>query len=142
MSKDVISVAITDTVMKAIKTLRENHISGAPVLDENNNLKGVISEGDILKLIEYKPSLIPFLELLEEHPDDILDATKVALKEKVGDIMSKHPVTVGPDTTVSEASLLMWNKKVNRLPVIEKGKLVGIIARADLLKAFEEKTIQ
>ena len=56
--------------------------------------------------------------------------------------MSKHPVTVNPEASVSEASLLMWNKKVNRLPVIKEGKLVGIIARADLLKAFEEKITQ
>ena len=142
MSRNVISVRTTDTLTKAIKTLRENHISGAPVLDENNDLKGVISESDILKMIEHKPFLVPFLELLEEHPDDILDAARIASKEKVGNIMSKPPITVNPSTSVSEAAMLMWNKKVNRLPVVDKkGNMIGIIARADLLKAFEEKMV-
>lgn len=139
MSKGVVSVRTTNSVAEAIKILRDNHISGAPVLDEENELKGIISEYDILKLIEYKPFLAPFLELLEEHPDDILNAVRLASKKSVGEVMSKPPITVNPDTSVSEAALLMWDKKVNRLPVVDKnGNLVGIIARADLLKAFYE----
>lgn len=139
MSKNVVSLRTTDTIAETIKILKDNHISGAPVLGENNKLKGIISESDILKLIEYKPSLIPFLELLEEHPDDILDAARIASKKRVEEVMSKHPITVSPDTSASEAALLMWNKNVNRLPVVDKkANLVGIVTRADILKVFED----
>lgn len=137
MSGDVISVRTTDALIDAIRTLSKNHISGAPVLDETNNLKGVISEADILKLIEYQPSLIPFLELLEDNPDDITDAIRIASKKRVDEIMSKPAIVVNENRSASDAASLMWSKKINRLPVLDnKNNLVGIITRADLLKAF------
>lgn len=137
MSRDVISVKTTDTLMEVVKLMRDNHISGVPVLDEGNKLRGVISESDILKLVEYKPFLVPFLELLEKHPGDMQDIVRTASKRKVVDVMSQPPIAVNPDTLISESALLMWNKKLNRLPVVDRnGNLLGIVTRADLLKIF------
>ncbi len=137
MSRDVISVKTTDTLMEVVKLMRDNHISGVPVLDESNKLRGIISESDILKLVEYKPFLVPFLELLEKHPGDMQDIVRTASKRKVVDVMSQPPIAVSPDTLISESALLMWNKKLNRLPVVDRnGNLLGIVTRADLLKIF------
>lgn len=137
MSKGVVSIGVGDTVLDAVKVLRDNNVAGAPVLDDEGNLVGVFSESDVLKLIESHPFITPFLELLEDNPDDVRDAMRIASEKTVGEVMSKHPVTVRQDDSLSEAAALMWGKNINRLPVVDdNGSLVGIIARADLLKAF------
>lgn len=136
MTEEVISVKENDSVLDAIRTLKKNKISGAPVLDEEGKLAGIISEGDILNLIEYHPFLEPFLELLEDNPDDIKETLHMARKRKVSEVMTKKVITISPDDSVSKAAKIMWEKKINRLPVVEEKKIVGIITRADILKAF------
>jgi len=143
MSKDVISVRTKDVVLDAIKVLKENQISGAPVIDENNDLKGVISGTDVLKLvghlIDYHPFLIPFLEILEKHPDDLANVVKDASKKRVEGIMSEPPIVVDENASIYRAASLMWKRDINRLPVVDNdGTLVGIITRKDLLRAFKE----
>ena len=139
MSRNVISINTGATVSKAIKILKNKHISGAPVLDDEKNLVGMVSESDILKLVEYHPFLTPFLELLEDQPDDLKDSYQMASQKKISEIMSKHLITVHPDTEVAHAAAIMVEKNINRLPVVkEKNEriVIGIITRADILKAF------
>jgi CBS domain-containing protein len=134
MSKEVIYVQEDDGVLSTIKTLKKNRISGVPVLDENNSLSGIISESDILKLIESESVLFPLFEMIE-NPERLESITKIMAQKKVKDVMSKPLVFVYPDTPISEIVSMMWSKDINRVPVVdEKGSLVGIIARADLLK--------
>lgn len=143
MSSNVISVKTTDSVLDAIKTLRDNQISGVPVIDENNNLKGVMSGTDILRLvghlIEYHPFLIPFFKILEESPEDLKKIVKEASTRKVEEIMSEPAITIKENVSVYNAATLMFKKDVNRLPVVdENGSLVGVITRKDLLQAFKD----
>jgi CBS domain-containing protein len=139
MSKKVVFVRANDTVSDAIKILRKAHVSGAPVINNEGNLVGIISESDVLRLMEYHPFLEPFFELLEENSDEIRETLKVASKKKVHELMSKKPITISPDTEVAHAAAIMWERNINRLPVVDEkdeGKVVGIITRADILKAF------
>ncbi len=143
MSRDVVSVKTTDAVLDAIRVLKDNQISGAPVVDEENNLRGVVSGTDVLgivdHLIEYHPFIVPFLEIIEKHSDDLETIVKDASKKKVGEIMSEPAIVVDENASIYWAASLMWKRDVNRLPVVDSDKnLVGIITRKDLLRAFKE----
>ncbi|RLI90856.1 MAG: CBS domain-containing protein [Candidatus Altiarchaeales archaeon] len=143
MSRDVISVRTTDAVLDAIKVLKENEISGAPVIDEENNLRGVVSGTDVLRLIEhlidYHPFLIPFLDILEKYPDDLTNIVKDASKKRVKEIMSEPAIVVDENASIYRAASLMWKNDINRLPVVDNdGTLVGIITRKDILRVFKE----
>ncbi len=108
MTKDVVTVSPTITVKNLAKTLIENQISGAPVVDRNGKILGVVSEADI-----------------------------VAKKGKqVKAIMSQKVLTVSEDTAVEEIAKLMTTHKVKRLPVMRGDKLVGIVSRADIVGAI------
>ena len=134
---------------EAARLLRENKISGMPVLD-GDRLAGVVSESDLLRLLSvddeegglWLPSPfevfeIPFRDLvkwekmhanLEEIP-----------KKKVGDIMSRNLHEVGPDDSVEEAAAVMTRHRINRLPVVENGRLVGIVTRGDIISGLGTK---
>ncbi len=108
MTKDVVTVSPAITVKNLAKILIENQISGAPVVDKNGKILGVVSEADI-----------------------------VAKKGKqVRAIMSKKVLTVSEETAVEEIASLMTTHKVKRLPVMRGDKLVGIVSRADIVGAI------
>ncbi|MFP3946950.1 MAG: CBS domain-containing protein [Archaeoglobaceae archaeon] len=149
MITDVISLQPEDRIQKAIETFRDNKISGAPVVDDESKVIGVLSEADIINLtsivslpdIELNP-FNPFVFLtirkywkrVREMPDEIKQRYDTLLNGSVKDVMSTEPVTVTADTSVSEASRIMSEKDFNRLPVVDKeGKLAGVVARQDIL---------
>jgi CBS domain-containing protein len=151
MQEDVIKFKDTDTIADVSSVLREKKISGAPIVDDNNKLIGIVSEGDIMKLIEvHSPNLnlilpAPFdlIELpvrmgigLEEIGEDMERAGSVV----VGEIMIKEVVTIKKDVSISDAAARMDSKKVNRLPVVDENhKLIGIITRGDIIGALGKK---
>ncbi len=149
MTTNVISFQPEDRIQKAIETFKVNKISGAPVVDDEGRVIGVLSEADIINLtstislpdIELNP-FNPFVFLtirnywkrVMELPEEIKQRYNTLLNGKVKDVMTREPVTVSPDTSISEASRIMSQKDFNRLPVVDKeGKLAGIIARQDIL---------
>ena len=141
MNVKPVTVQAEALVSEAARLLRENKISGMPVLD-GEKLVGVVSESDLLRLLSvdeeegglWLPSPfevfeIPFRDLvkwerihanLEEIP-----------KKKVGNIMSLNLHDVGPDDSVEEAASIMTRHRINRLPVVENGRLVGIVTRGE-----------
>ncbi len=149
MNANVISFKSDDKVQKVIETFRDNKISGAPVVDEEGKVVGIISEADIINLtstiplpyIEFNP-FNPFVFLnirnywkkVREMPDEIKQRYNTLLSGSVKDVMSRQPVTVSADASISEASRIMSEKDFNRLPVVDReNKLVGIVARQDIL---------
>ncbi|MBE9046386.1 CBS domain-containing protein [Pleurocapsales cyanobacterium LEGE 10410] len=136
-----ITVKPSDSVETVLKVLEEKHISGLPVVDDENKVVGVVSEADLL--FKEKPIRMPlYLTLLDSiiylEP---LDKFKQQLKKSLGvlveDVMSSNPITITPDAPVSQAAELMLNQRINRLPVVDQTeRLVGIITRNDLLKAL------
>ncbi len=136
MTEDVLTVPTGKTLKKTAQLLADTGISGMPVVDDDGNLVGVISEADIL-FKERSPerrrggsfAWLFFPDLLENEAK--LDA------RTAGEAMSAPPVTIGPDRPVGEAAARMLDEGVNRLPVVDDdGKLIGIVTRADLVRAF------
>ena len=146
MNKDVITCRPDDPVSHLVTLFRENHISGVPVI-EKGKVVGIASETDLLKLFKTPefsnelllPSPLEVIEIpirnlvrLEEIKKAIED---VKLKP-VRDIMKKTVQSISPQASLEEGSKRMVKYKVNRLPVIDNGKLVGIVARSDLIRGL------
>ncbi len=137
MTQDVITISPDTTVEEAAKVLSENQISGVPVV-KDNRLVGIVSERDIImkdKKLSFPDYInilggIIYLGNLKKFEDEF----KKYLSVTVEGLMTSNPKTVGPDATVEEIATLMVEKEINRLPVIDEGRLVGIITRADLVR--------
>jgi CBS domain-containing protein len=146
MTKNVVKFKPEDSIYEVARILRERKISGAPVV-EGEKVVGMISEADIMRLIEEHdidvntilPSPLDVLELpvrMKLELNEVLEKIKKASSALVSDVMTEKVVSISPDAAISEAAKVMSGKKVNRLPVIEKGKLVGIVSRGDIIGAL------
>jgi CBS domain-containing protein len=134
MTTDVVTVAPETPLKDVAATLVERGISGVPVCDEDGQVVGVVSETDILfKESGRKPTQRgPLAALTGGSLAELSKATA----RTAGEAMTKPPITVGSFRIVAEAARLMLENDVNRLPVVKHGKLVGIVSRADLVRAF------
>jgi len=137
MTKDVIVVSEDATIDEVSKIFVEKNISGLPVVNRQNKLVGVISEGDLVyKQKPVKPPLFInlFDGLFPVDRKEFQDDMKRIAAYKVGDLMSKPPVYAYEDTPVSELASLIIDKKINRVPIInEISEVVGIVSRHDII---------
>ncbi len=155
MIRNVITLKPEDNIRGASKKFAESNISGAPVISNEKNVVGILSEADILKMLEARYTKgdvvflptpfdlieIPFMEAVREA--EVYKGTKDMLKDisnvLVSDAMKKRVVTIKPESSTEDAAGLMVSRKVNRLPVVENNELVGIITRGDIIKALSVK---
>lgn len=133
MTSEVATVTPTMSLRDAAALLAAKGISGVPVLNTASEVVGVLSEADIVVKAGGEVARNRLLGWLLKSDLD-LDAKIRA--ETVGDAMTAPPVTISPKRPVDEAARLMVAENVNRLPVVDKGKLVGIVTRADIVRAF------
>ncbi|EKF86282.1 CBS domain-containing protein [Methanobacterium formicicum] len=148
MEKEVIKFQVDDRIVDVAGSLRENKISGAPVMNKEDQLVGIISEGDIMRLLEIHsphirlilPSPLDLIELpvrMKYEMDEIAEDMNKAASVLIGEIMTKKVVTIDPDSDISDAAQLMDTHDVKRLPVVDSdGKMVGIITRGDIIGAM------
>jgi CBS domain-containing protein len=141
MTKEVLTVSPEMSVREAAKMLFAREISGLPVVDENKKVVGMITEKEIIAMAlpKYTEELGDFDVILNEEPfqKKVADADKI----KVKDIMRREVLCVNEDVSVAEVARLMIAKKQRRIPVLDKEKkLVGIIARADIVKEIAKET--
>ncbi|MDD1768269.1 MAG: CBS domain-containing protein [Methanomassiliicoccales archaeon] len=146
MTTAVVTVEDSSTLHDATITFAINGISGAPVVDDQGNLTGVLSETDILSFVKTLQEEIhrkePATSFLSVPLEDILKDEKLAdvyrdiSSKKVRDIMTRDVITVSADTSVMEAIEMMIKKDVNRVPVVEQGKIVGIVTKGDIIWAL------
>ena len=140
MNKDVISVKSESTVHEIVKLMYEKKVSGLPVVDDDNKVIGIVSKSDLVQKVS-GPHLPAHLQILGsiiylKTPHEMDEEFKKAVAQRAGEIMTEHPVTVGQDEEVENTANIMVEKKINRIPVTEKGKLVGIITRDDIIKSM------
>jgi CBS domain-containing protein len=148
MTKDPITVSADDQVRVAAGLLRANKIGGLPVL-EGDRLVGIVTESDIIALLETRTLsedlwLPSPLEVIEVPVRELVnwEKTRSALThigdKLVREIMSHPVITIGESSDIEEAASLMLTHKVARLPVVKNGRLVGIVARADIVRGVGE----
>ncbi len=128
MTSSVISVKEDASMLKVSKLMKEHGIKRVPVVDDENKLIGIVSDRDIK---EASPSKATTL--------DIHELSYLLSELKIKDIMTKDPVAVSPMDTIEQVALIMLEKKLTGLPVVDwEHKLVGIITEADIFKIFTE----
>jgi len=133
MTADVVSVRPDASLREAATLLTEHRISGLPVVIGGGEVVGVLSEADIVaKASGAAPGHGGPLSWLF---DPEIEERKVVART-VGEAMTSPPLTIAPTRPVHEAARKMTSDHVNRLPVVEDGKLVGILTRADIVRAF------
>ena len=147
MNKNVICLNPDDTIFEAAKILSQLNIAGAPVV-EKEKILGIISISDIIKFIDIKLGRLPnigtpglstlllvLLQMQKVHSDFKKELKKITAT-KIRDVMSKNVITISPSSTIVEVAELMEKHDVNRLPVVDNEKIIGIVARADIIKSL------
>ncbi len=136
MATDVVDVGPEASLYYAIQLMLAQKVSGLPVVDRRGQLVGIVSEGDLLRRTELGTSLRSngLSRSLARAVDAIAYTT--AHSRRVRDVMSAAPVTTTSDATLGAAVELMEQHGVKRLPVVDQGRLVGIVSRADFLRAL------
>ena len=137
MVRDVVTVHPDTDIAEAIKLLSEHDVSALPVVDGQGNLVGILSEADLIHRVEIGT---------EKHRPWWLEAVTGAstLAEefakshgmKVGEIMTSAAISVSEDTPLSEIATLFERKRIKRVPVVEDGKLVGVVSQSNLIQAL------
>jgi CBS domain-containing protein len=134
MTRKVLTVSPETPLKDVARLLSENHISGVPVCDADGAVLGVVSEADILRKEEgVSPDVGGRFAWFFRRLDGELD--KVAART-AGEAMTAPALTGRPTQQVSDAARVMIEHRINRLPVVNAGRLVGIVTRADLVRAF------
>lgn len=140
MATELITVSPATPVIEAARILLKKRINGLPVLNEAGQLVGIICQSDLVA--QQKRFPIPSVFNLLDGLIPIT-STKALEKEmqkiaasRVSEAMSSHPETVSPETSLEDIATLMVSKGFHTLPVVEGGKLVGIIGKEDVLRTL------
>ena len=140
MTRDVVTVSPETEILQAVKILLENHINGVPVMDADGNIVGILCQSDLVaqqkkiptpSLFTLLDGFIPLTSL--KHIEK--EVQKIAATS-VTHAMTPDPVTVQSDATVEEVATIMVNKNFHTIPVMEEGKLVGIVGKEDILRTL------
>ena len=137
MTKDVVSIESGAPVLRAAQLMLQNRISGLPVIDAKGQLVGIVTEGDFLRRGEIgtqrrRPRWLEFLV----GPGRLATEYVRACGRKVDEIMTTDLYVVTPDTPLAEVVQVMEKRRIKRVPVVENGKVVGIVSRANLMYAL------
>ena len=140
MTRNVVTVKKDQPISDLSKLFIENHFNGVPVLDDAGKVIGVVTQSNLIEQNKnlHIPTVIAlfdavlFLESEKKFESDVKKLTG----SKIEDIYHKNPITVSPDTELSEITTLMAEKDVHTLPVLESDKLVGIIGKKDVIRAM------
>jgi CBS domain-containing protein len=139
MTRDVITIAPDTPVQAVAMLLYERHISGAPVVDAGGQMVGILSEGDLMThtaaLGEAAQPRSWWLRLFSDRTSRAEDYLKTH-GLTAADVMTKDPLTVAPTASLAEVARLLERHRFKRLPVVENGRLVGIVSRANLLRGL------
>lgn len=137
MTKDVVT-ATTDTPVRDIaRLMTEKHISGIPVVDPNGRLVGIVSHSDLLHRPETgtEPRRRRLVEIFADPDKLARDYTKTH-GMKAGDVMSRNVVWVDVNSDLRDAADVLDKRNVKRVPVMQEGRVVGILSRGDVVRAF------
>ncbi len=137
MTKNVLSITKYESIMQVANTLTEKNISGLPVVDKENKVIGIVTQADILSMVGVSREHT-FKDLLKYMLGERLPERRIG--DLVGDIMTSPALTIRPNTNIAEAVKIMDEKRIRRLTVVdESNRLIGILTRADILKAVINK---
>ena len=130
MTRPAITVQESATIKDAIALLERHSIAAMPVLDRHGDIVGVVSEADVIR------------EMVVPDPRAHQVPVRLAappFHSRVADVMSNHPLTVSSDTELAQAADLMTSTVVKSLPVVDRGRVVGVISRRDIIRLLSRE---
>jgi CBS domain-containing protein len=140
MTREVITVSPDTSVEELGRLFIEKNISGAPVVDSEGKLYGIVTENDLIQrekkfhiptIIRIFDAILP-LERESKVEEEIRRMTATVVKE----ICTKEVITIEEDTPLGEIATIMSEKKVHLLPVLKEGRIVGIVGKKDVIRAI------
>lgn len=142
MQRDPVTVRPEDSVEALLRTLREHELPGVPVVNGGGRCIGIVTESDLVLRDEEEDLRLPlhidlfggtvFLGPVKRFEERFRKAIAATVEE----MMSPDPITIAPDADVHEAARVIAEHRHNRLPVVEHGRLVGVVTRLDVLEAI------
>lgn len=137
MTRDVITVSPSMTIEEFARILMKNQISGAPVVDEDGSLIGIVTENDLITQNKrlHIPTILRLFDAFIPLGTSRLEKEIMRITATtVGEICTKKVITVSPETPLEEIATIMTEKKIHLIPVLKEGKIIGIIGKKDIIK--------
>ena len=144
MTKEVITVSPQTKVLDLARLLADHKINGAPVVDDEGRLVGVVTQSNLID--RAKKFELPYvISILDAHfylerPSTFKKNLEKLMGNLVSDIMTAPPVTITPEVEVDEIATIMARRQVHTLPVLEDNKLIGIIGKIDIIRALGQES--
>lgn len=143
MTKEVITVSPRTSVLELARLLAEHKINGAPVVDDQGRLLGVVTQNNLIDRVK-KFELPHVITILDAHfylerPSTFKKNLEKLLGNLVADIMTTPPVTITPEVLVDEIASIMARQKIHTLPVLAGDKIIGIIGKIDIIRALGQE---
>lgn len=144
MSKRPVALRPSDSLEKTVRILARRRISGCPVVDSRNKVVGIITNTDILHVIDAQGKILqPGEDLLSVVFGFLKGNSKAAMKKVLKTPVRKHMnrsvITITEKDDIGSAISVMNQRDIERLPVVRRGRLVGIISRKDVIRFLEKK---
>lgn len=140
MTREIIRVSPDTEILEAARLMLDNHLNGLPVVDREGRLQGIICQSDLIAQ-QKKIPLPSFFVLLDSaisftSQKNIEAEVKKMAASKVSDAMTADPITVDVETSLEDIATLMVKHNVHTLPILDRGELVGIIGKEDVLRTL------
>ena len=135
MTKGALTIAADKTIFEAAERLIAARVSALLVVDEDGRLEGIVSEADLIGRVGTGESAAPLLRRAAENVAEAAAFVR-SRSQHVADIMPRDVVTADVDATLGEVAELMVRNRIKRLPIVERGAVVGIVSRIDLLQGL------
>jgi len=146
MTRNVIVVAEGMSVEELGRLFIEKKISGAPVADSKGALIGIVTENDLIRKNTrlHIPTVLRIFDAIIPlgKPDSVEEEIRRMSASTVGEICTKEMLSVSPDASIQDVSSIMFEKGVHLVPVLEAGKVVGIIGKIDIIRGMTGETDQ
>jgi CBS domain-containing protein len=140
MTREVISVTLETTVKELARLLTANNISGVPVVNDSGEVIGVVTESDLIDQNKkvHIPTVVSILDsfLFLESTDKMDQEIRKIAGSTVADIYTSEIVTVDEQTPIDEMATLMSERNIHTLPVLNEGKLTGIVGKRDIIRTI------
>jgi CBS domain-containing protein len=140
MTPDPVTVGPDTSVTDAAHVMATKHIGALPVV-EGEAMVGFVTEGDLI-MQDAKVHFPTYLSLLGGYifapgaADRFESALRKAVGARVGDVMTREPITVAPEALVSDVATLFVEREVSRVPVVEGGRVIGIVSKSDIVRSL------
>ncbi len=134
MANDVVTVGSGHSVVHAAQIMLDHGVSGLPVVDDGGTLIGMLSEGDLMRRSELGSGFL--VDVTDAQATDRSSEYVQSHSWRVSDVMSHKVISIPPDCSVEHIADLLERNGIKRIPVVQNEQLIGIVSRADLLRAI------